>query len=373
MDNRKAEQIIRGLFSQAGIEVNGNQIHDIRVHNQKFYQRVLHHQNLGLGESYIDAWWDCESIDTLINKILRADLEDKVKGNWRIKLFYARSRLLNLQKQSRSFQVGQRHYDLGNDLYQAMLDKRLNYTCGYWRNADNLDDAQEAKLELVCKKINVHPGMRILELGCGWGSFAKYAAEKYGAHVLGVTVSKEQVELGMQLCKGLPVELRLHDYRTVSGTYDAVISIGIMEHVGYRNYRTYMEVVNRTLKDGGIAFIHTIGGNRTTTTTNPWTEKYIFPNSMLPSIAQLGTAMEGFFVMEDWHNIGPDYDKTLMAWYANFENAWDSLKHKYDERFRRMWRYYLLSAAGGFRSRGTQLWQIVMTRPGTVQPECRIS
>jgi cyclopropane-fatty-acyl-phospholipid synthase len=372
MDTRRAEHIIRELLAQAGIEINGNQTHDIHVHNPKFYPRIFSYGNLGLGESYMDGWWDCDSIDTLIDKILRANLESKVRGNWQIALYYFRSRMFNLQKRSRSFQVGQRHYDLGNDLYRAMLDKRLNYTCGYWRSADNLDDAQEAKLELVCKKINVQPGMRILELGCGWGSFAKFAAEKYGAHVLGVTVSKEQVDLGMQLCKGLPVELRLQDYREVTGTYDAVISIGILEHVGYRNYRTYIEVVDRTLKDGGIAFIHTIGGNKTTTTTNPWTEKYIFPNSMLPSISQLGTAMEGFFVMEDWHNIGPDYDKTLMAWYANFEDAWDTLKQKYDERFRRMWRYYLLSAAGGFRSRGTQLWQIVMTRPGTIQPDCRV-
>jgi cyclopropane-fatty-acyl-phospholipid synthase len=373
MATGNAELFIRDLLSQADITTNGNRPWDIQVHNKHFYDRVLRDAALGLGESYMDGWWDCDEIDVLIDRILRADLERKVRGSWRIKLYYLRSRIFNLQNRTRSFQVGQKHYDLGNDLYRAMLDKRMNYTCGYWKNAGNLDDAQEAKLDLVCKKINVQPGMRILELGCGWGSFAKYVAEKYDAHVLGVTVAKEQVELGMQLCKGLPVELRLLDYREVSGQYDAVVSIGIMEHVGYRNYRTYMEVTNRCLKDDGIAFIHTIGGNRSVTTTNPWTEKYIFPNSMLPSIAQLGNAMEGLFVMEDWHNFGPDYDKTLMAWYRNFENAWEELKHLYDERFRRMWRFYLLSSAGGFRSRGTQLWQVVMTKPGTKQPCCRIT
>jgi len=373
MAARKAEIIVRDLLYQAGIEINGNQPWDLHIHDNRLYDRVLRDAALGLGESYMDGWWDCDSIDALIDKILRADLEQKVRGSWRIKLYYLRSRLFNLQKHTRSFQVGQRHYDLGNDLYRAMLDKRMNYTCAYWKNAGNLDEAQEAKLDLVCKKINIKPGMRILELGCGWGSFAKYAAEKYGAEVIGVTVSKKQVELGMELCKGLPVELRLQDYRDVSGIYDAVVSIGIMEHVGYRNYRTYMEVADRCLRDDGIAFVHTIGGNKTTTTTNPWTGKYIFPNSMLPSIAQLGSTMEGLFVMEDWHNFGPDYDKTLMAWYRNFENARDDLKHNYDERFRRMWRYYLLSSAGGFRSRGTQLWQIVMTKPGTKQPCCRIS
>lgn len=373
MASQNAEHIVRKLLSTAEIDINGKNPWDIQVHDNRFYERVIRDAALGLGESYMDGWWDCDSIDRMIHRILRADFEYQAQGSWRIKLYYLRSKLFNLQKQTRAFQVGQRHYDIGNDLYTAMLDKRLNYTCGYWKRADNLDDAQEAKLDLVCRKINVQPGMTILELGCGWGSFAKYAAEKYGATVLGVTVSKGQAELGMQLCKGLPVELRLQDYRDVSGTYDAVISIGIMEHVGYRNYRTYMETVDRCLKNDGVAFIHTIGGNKSVTATNPWTGKYIFPNGMLPSIAQLGSAMEALFVMEDWHNFGPDYDKTLMAWYQNFENSWNELKHNYDERFRRMWRYYLLSSAGGFRARSTQLWQIVMTKPGTKQPCCRFN
>jgi cyclopropane-fatty-acyl-phospholipid synthase len=254
-----------------------------------------------------------------------------------------------------------------------MLDRRLNYTCAYWRNARNLDEAQEAKLELVCQKIGLKEGMSVLELGCGWGSFAKYAAEKHGARVLGVTVSKEQVALGMELCKGLPVELRLQDYRLVEGKYDAVVSIGIMEHVGYKNYRTYMEVADRCLKEDGVAFVHTIGGNVSATSGDAWSNTYIFPNGMLPSIAQLGRAMEGIFVMEDWHNFGPHYVPTLRAWYANFEQAWPSLRDKYGERFRRMWHYYLLGAAGGFRARHSQLWQVVFTRKGAAQPDCRLA
>jgi len=305
--------------------------------------------------------------------VLLARLDEKIRGDWRVGLFILRSRLFNLQTSSRAYEVGERHYDLGNDLYCAMLDRRLNYTCAYWKNASTLDEAQEAKLDLVCRKIGIFPGMRILELGCGWGSFAKYAAERYGAHVLGVTVSKEQVALGTQLCKGLPVELRLQDYREVEGQYDAVISIGIMEHVGYRNYRTYMQVVDRCLKPGGVAFIHTIGSNQDVTSADPFSNKYIFPNGMLPSIPQLSKAMEGLFVIEDLHNIGPHYDPTLMAWCANFDRAWPELKQRYGERFRKMWRYYLLSSAGGFRSRSQQLWQIVMTRRGTPQPDCRFS
>ncbi|MBG0787571.1 MAG: cyclopropane fatty acyl phospholipid synthase [Anaerolineaceae bacterium] len=367
----KSEKIVRDLLQTADIQANGDRPWDIQVRDDRLYDRILRDASLGLGEAYMDGWWDCQAIDQFIDRVLRADLRTKVEQNLRLVFQVARAKLTNRQSRQRAYEVGEQHYDLGNDLYRAMLDKRLNYTCAYWRDADNLDDAQEAKLELVCRKIGAHPGMRILELGCGWGSFAKYAAEKHGCQVLGVTISKEQVVLGNELCQGLPVELRLQDYREVTGEYDAVISIGVMEHVGYKNYHTYMDVVERTLKPGGVAFIHTIGGNHSITTGDPWTDKYIFPNGMLPSITQLGKAMEDRFVMEDWHNFGPYYDQTLMAWHANFEAAWPKLKEKYGERFRRMWTYYLLSSAGGFRSRSTQLWQIVMTRPGTPQPDCR--
>ena len=373
MAKSKDESLARKLLSLAGITINGNQPYDIKVHNEALFKRVLNEEALGLGESYMDGWWDCESLDQFVDKISRAKLEEKVKGNLKMQWHVLRSKLFNLQKHSRAYQVGQQHYDLGNDLYKAMLDKRMNYSCAYWKNAANLDDAQEAKLELICQKLGLKPGMTVLDLGCGYGSFAKYAAEKYGVQVTGVNVSKQQVELGREMCKGLPVELKLEDYRNVSGKYDRVLSIGFMEHVGYKNYRTNKETVYRTLKDDGIALIQTIGENVSTTTCNAWTNKYIFPNGMIPSIAQLAKAMEGLFVMEDLHNFGPDYDKTLIAWHNNFENAWNRLKENYDERFRRMWRYYLLNSAGGFRSRSNQLWQIVMTKPGIKQPNCRIS
>ncbi|MQY76934.1 MAG: cyclopropane fatty acyl phospholipid synthase [Spirochaeta sp.] len=367
------ERIIKRLFALAGVAVNGDQPWDITIHDLRFYRRALKEQALGLGESYMDGWWDCPALDQFFHRILSAKLQEKVKGNWKIKLDILKSRLFNLQSGKRAYQVGEQHYDIGNDLYRRMLDKRMIYTCAYWKKARTLDQAQEAKLDLVCRKINLKKGMTVLELGCGWGTFARYAAEKYGAKVTAVTVSREQVDLGRELCRGLPVEIKLEDYRRVTGKYDRVVSIGIMEHVGYKNYRTYMETVDRTLKDDGIAFVHTIGQNKSESTVNSWTVRYIFPNSMLPSIAQLGKAMEGIFIMEDWHNFGPDYDKTLMAWHANFEKSWPELKEKYGDRFYRIWRYYLLSSAGGFRARFNQLWQIVMTRTGSQQPDCRHS
>lgn len=373
MAPENSETLIRHLLDLAQVQVDGQNPWDISVHDQRFYDRVVRDSSLGLGEAYMDGWWDSPAVDQFIFHVLSAHLDEKVKGDWRALLAGFKAKIFNQQSSARAFEVGEKHYDLGNDLYRAMLDHRLNYTCAYWKNAHSLDEAQEAKLDLVCKKIGANPGMRILELGCGWGSFAKYAAERYGVQVLGVTVSKEQVELGMELCRGLPVELRLQDYREVQGKYDAVISIGVMEHVGYKNYRTYMQVVDRCLKQDGIAFIHAIGANRSGTSGEPWSNKYIFPNGMLPSIAQLGSAMEGLFVMEDWHNFGPDYDKTLMAWWQNFETAWPRLSAQYDDRFYRMWRYYLLNSAGAFRARYQQLWQIVMTRIGTPQPECRYS
>ncbi|MGC9398886.1 MAG: cyclopropane fatty acyl phospholipid synthase [Anaerolineae bacterium] len=371
----KSEHFIRELLEHADVEINGNRPWDIQIHDPRFYDRVIREVELGFGEAYMDGWWDCEALDELINRIFLADLPDKLQGNWKLALHALKMRLFNLQTRRRATEVAERHYDLGNDLYEAMLDKRMNYTCGYWKEADNLDEAQEAKLELVCRKIGLEPGMTVLELGSGFGSFAQYAAEEYGAVVTGYNISKEQVKLARERCAGLPVTFKLQDYRDAEGTYDRVISIGVMEHVGHKNYRTYMEVVDRTLKEDGIAFFHTIGANVSAGVGNAWTHKYIFPNGMLPSIAQLGKAMEGLFVVEDWHNFGPYYDPTLMAWYENFEAAWPELRKnpRYDERFYRMWRFYLLSSAGGFRARSQQLWQVVMTRPGTPQPDCRIS
>jgi len=301
---------------------------------------------------------------TFVYRIVRANLEDKVRGNWKLLLRVLAARIFNLQSKSKAFVIGERHYDLGNELFENMLDKRMVYSCAYWKNANTLDEAQENKLDLICRKIGLQPGMRILDIGCGWGSLAKYAAEKYDAKVVGITVSKEQVTLGRDLCKGLPVEIRLQDYRDISESFDHVVSVGMFEHVGYKNYKTFMRCVRKCLKDDGLFLLHTIGGNESVIAPEPWTHKYIFPNGLLPSIRQIGAAIEGLFVMEDWHNFSVDYDRTLMAWHRNFEKSWDAIKSNYDERFYRMWRYFLLSNAGAFRARKNQLWQLVLSKKG---------
>lgn len=355
---------VQSLLAGTGVTINGSQPHDPQIHEEAFYKRVATKANLGLGESYMDGWWDCDKIDEFISRLLKVDIKDRMKKDWATVAVVAASVLLNRQTTRRARKVGEQHYDVGNDLYKAMLDKNMVYTCGYWKDADNLDEAQEAKLDLVCKKIGLKKGDKVLDIGCGWGSWAKFAAEKYGAHVVGVTISKEQQELGQKRCEGLPVEIRLQDYRDVDEQFDHIISLGMAEHVGYKNYREYMEVAAKNLKPGGIFLLHTIGSLKSVVATDPWIEKYIFANSMLPSMAQLSKAAEGLFVLEDFQNFGADYDKTLMAWFENFDKAWPGLKDSYDDRFYRMWKYYLLSCAGSFRSRRNQLWQLVLSKGG---------
>lgn len=367
MKSEKYKRLVEELLNLAGIQINGSHSWDIQINDDRFYKRAIGEVELGMGESYMDGWWDSENIDEMIYKIIRADLLNKVQHNLKIALQLLGFWLLNMQARHRAFVIGEKHYDLGNDLFRYMLDKRMNYSCAYWKDAKTLDQAQENKLELICKKIYLTPGMRVLDIGCGWGAFGKYAAEKYDVEVVGITVSKEQVYLGKEMCKGFPVEFRLQDYRGIKEKFDRIVSVGMIEHVGYKNYREYFKIAERNLNDNGLFLLHTIGEVRSTKSTDAWTHKYIFSNGMLPSISQLGKAIEGLFVMEDWHNIGADYDKTLMCWYNNFITNWDYLKNKYNERFFRMWKYFLLSSAGAFRARNkNQLWQIVLSKNGVL-------
>ncbi|NVB77816.1 MAG: cyclopropane fatty acyl phospholipid synthase [Kofleriaceae bacterium] len=368
-----AESIVRELFGLAGIEIGGTARGDIRVHDPRFYERVIRDASVGFGESYMEEWWETDALDVTIDKIMRANLKQKIQGSWRMRALTVKAVMLNLQAKTRSGANVEAHYDIGNDLYTRMLDERMVYTCAYWKNAKTLTEAQEAKLDLVCRKVGLEPGMRVLDLGCGWGGLASWAAEKYGCTVLGVTLSKDQVSLGSEKWKHLPVELRLCDYRDVQGTFDRVVSIGMMEHVGPKNHRAMLETIDRCLKPEGVALIHTIANNRSLRHGTPFIEKYIFPNAVAPSIAQIGRAMEGLFVLEDLHNIGPDYDPTLMAWWENFDRTYSEIAHRYDRKFYLMWKFYLLAAAGASRSRDGQLYQIVMTKTGRAQPDCRKS
>lgn len=359
------KQMVERLLNHAGIQINGTEPWDIQVFDERFYQRVSSHPSLGLGESYMDGWWECARIDEMMARIFRARIDKQVRKSPRDLFALLLNRLINQQTRYRSLQVAEQHYNLGNSFYQKMLGSSMNYSCGYWKEASDLDKAERNKMELICRKLMLRPGLKLLDIGCGWGSLAKYAASNYGVEVVGITISEPQIEFAVKSCQGLPVIILNQDYRDLSlGKFDRVVSVGMFEHVGYKNYEQFIKSVKDHLTDDGLFLLHTIGANKTSHSGDLWINKYIFPNGMLPSIAQIGSAIEPHFVMEDWHNFGADYDKTLMEWHKKFNENWEEIKDQYDERFRRMWNYYLLSCAGGFRARVLQLWQIVMTING---------
>ena len=352
------------LLGPAGIQLNGAGACDIQVHNPDLFRRVIRDGTVGLGEAYMDGWWDCDRIDELFCRGIKAGFEVALRKKLRFLAFHFVLRIFNRQSPKRAFIVGKRHYDIGNDLFDAMLDPHMNYSCGYWSNAKNLDSAQEAKMALICRKLQLKPGMRVLDVGCGWGGLSRWMALQHGVEVTGITISREQADLARQRCQGLPVMIELMDYRDLSGQFDCIVSVGMFEHVGRQNYASYFKIMHSLLAPGGLFLLQTIGARRHVYSLDPWIEKYIFPNGMLPPARAIVDGTDKLFTIEDWHNFGADYDRTLMAWHQNLIDAWPSLSGQYDDRFRRMFEYYLLTSAGAFRSRENQCWQVVLSAGG---------
>lgn len=351
------------MLASADILIEGTRPWDVRVLNEDIYERVAVEGMLGVGEGYMDGWWECDQLDEMICRAFKANFHREIRP-LKYLLFTLDAQLRNLQRKARAFQVGEQHYDLGDNLYRAMLDQRMIYSCAYWQDAETLDQAQENKLDLIARKLQFEPGMKVLDIGCGWGGALHYFVEKYGVSGVGITISRDQQRTAQELCKDQPVEIRLQDYRDLDERFDCIYSLGMFEHVGHKNYDAYMQTVRRCLKPNALFLLHTIGGRFSQARSDPWLTRYIFPNGMLPSPAQITTASEGVLNIEDWHNFPHDYERTLMCWYDRFKQNWDTLKDQYDERFFRMWRYYLLACAGGFRAGGNQLWQIVYSRDG---------
>jgi cyclopropane-fatty-acyl-phospholipid synthase len=358
--------VLAKLVEIADVRFNGGRPWDIRVLDPSLYDRILRDGSLGFGEAFMDGSWESDRLDETFDRLLRADLERRVSRVARLHFLWlhVKNMAANRQSRSRAFQVGEQHYDIGNDVYSAMLDSSMSYSCGYWKDADDLETAQQQKLRLICDKLELQAGESLLDIGCGWGGLARFAAEHYGVSVTGITVSREQRKLALERCAGLPVDISLSDYRDLTGRFDKVVSVGMFEHVGPKNYQTYFQVVDRVMAENGLFLLHTIGNYDTTHTTDAWIDKYIFPNGKLPSARQIAAAVEPWFIIEDWHNFGQDYDRTLMAWWHNFDAAWPRLAQHYDVRFYRMFRYYLNACAGYFRSRQGQLWQLVLSRRG---------
>lgn len=365
----KVKEAVVALLKRADVRINGLKKRDIRVIDKRLYRRVLTGGSLALGEAYMDGWWYANHLDVFFAKVLRAKLDRSIR-TWKFLRVYLAAKLFNRQRFRKAFHIGKHHYDIGNELYEKMLGKHMQYSCAYWKRAKTLVQAQKAKLDLICRKLQLKPGMTLLDIGCGWGGLLEYAAKKYKITGVGITVSKEQAKVARKRCKNLPVKIFMKDYRELNQEFDRVVSVGMIEHVGPKNYRTYMKVAHRCLKQYGLFLLHTIGGNKSVDTTEPWIDTYIFPGGVIPSAKQLMKATEKLFVLEDWHNFGPHYDKTLMAWHKNFVEAWPKLRkvkdatgnQKYDVRFFRMWTYYLLSCAGSFRARKNQVWQLVLSK-----------
>lgn len=357
-------RMVQGLLAIADIKINGTRPFDIRVRNPDFFKRVLREGSLGLGESYMDGWWECDRLDCFFQRILRAGLEKKAPHHLKDILHIVAARLINLQSRKRAWIVGEEHYDLGNDLFSLMLDTHMQYSCGYWKQATTLEQAQQAKLRMICEKLQLQPGMTLLDIGCGWGGLAAYAARHYGVSVYGVTISREQQKLAQARCSDLNVTIALQDYRDLNRHFDRIVSVGMFEHVGPKNYDTYFRVVSKNLKPEGLFLLHTIGANKTDSQVDHWINKYIFPNGCLPSLRHVASRSEPYLVMEDWHNFGADYDKTLMAWHDRFVAGWPQLANRYSPRFNRMFRYYLNACAGAFRARNIQLWQVLFSPQG---------
>lgn len=362
--NDRWYRIVEEMLAEAGVAINGPRAWDIRVHNPALFKRILQEGSLGFGESYMDGWWECERLDMLFTRILQTGVDERLPKSLSDIARIAYARLFNRQSRKRAWQVGKEHYDIGNDLFRAMLDPYMQYSCGYWKEAQTLEQAQQAKLRMICEKLQLKPGMTLLDIGCGWGGLAQFAAQNYGVSVHGVTISAEQQKLAQERCAGLDVEILLQDYRDLDRQFDRIVSVGMFEHVGPKNYETYFSVAARNLKPDGLFLLHTIGSNQTDLNVDAWIDKYIFPNGCLPSVRHIAEASEGRFVMEDWHNFGADYDRTLMAWLENFKRAWPDLMGGYSERFERMFTYYLNACAGAFRSRNIQLWQVLFSPAG---------
>lgn len=363
-----AKKAIESAFAEVDVRFDGGRAHDITVHNDALFQRFLRSGRLGMGEAYMDGWWDCADLDELYFRMLRHDLRSILnahKKDFRFVFDAIKAKLAPAGSLGRSHQIAHKHYNWGDELFEAFLDSRMQYTCGYWHESTTLEEAQVAKLDLICRKLGLKKGMTLLDIGCGWGGLAKYAAKKYGAQVVGVTVSENQATYARKLCEGLAVEIRLQDYRKLEGIFDRITVVGMIEHVGRAYYRDLFDKAASVLKDDGLFLLHTIGASNSDW-AEPFATKYIFPGGYLPSLAQLTTAMEDLFVVEDVQNFGHDYSRTLLAWNENFVKNYPKIKNDYDQRFYRMWTFFLQRASGAFRARHQHLWQLVLSKQGVL-------
>jgi len=368
--SKKSEQKVRELLLTSNIEVDGDNPQDIQVHDTSVYDRWLRDGSLGIGESYMEGLWSSNALDQTMKQLIdnMDELESRVKKSPSLILYTLKLKFLNLQNKIGAKRVIEKHYNDDVNLFSEMLDSYMQYTCGYWnRGAKDLEVAQRNKMQLIAEKLHLKPGMQILDMGSGFGGLSYFLATEYDVRVTAVTLSENQHEWATCNFAHPNITFILGDYRDImSGEYDRIVSVGLLEHIGIKNYQLFFKKVFSLLKPEGIYLLHTIGSARTTTSTDQWIDKYIFPGGQLPSFKQIVDSIEEPFVIEDWHNFGENYSQTLHAWHHNLKKDWQIKTSSIltDKEFR-MWEYYLLSCAGNFEARSSvQLWQIVICKNG---------
>lgn len=342
------------------------------------YRRVLVQGDLGLGESYMDGQWESNDLEAFVAEMLKLEVVKKDLGLLGLPLLSSAivgsvSWLLfptNLSASGAKQNIA-KHYDISMKLYEQMLGPTMQYSGAYYHAPDmSLEAAQIAKMRLVAEKLDLKPGMKVLELGCGFGALADLMATEYGVEVTGVTLSEDQHAYAKKHFKNGKVDIRLQDYRSMTGQFDRIYSVGIFEHIGRNCYETYFEKCQELLKDDGIMVIHTIGFCRSGQWNHGgWMNTYIFPGAELPTMSHFTQQFQEQWHLEDWQSFGVSYAKTLRAWKDNLNN-WQGLE-EFDQSFRRMWEYYLMCCAASFQARRTKLWQLVYTKyPSKRQDDC---
>lgn len=354
--------LLEPLLARAGVKVDGKEPWDIQVADQRFFRTVLTQGSLGLGEAYLRGWWTCNDLEELSYRLIRS-------GLYKTSLLLPQPVLANLlhatinqQSKEKSLRVAVQHYSLGNDVFLDFLGRHHLYSCGYFKDTDDLDVAQRQKLEKVCRLLDLRPGDRVLDVGGGWGEFARYAATQHGCEVTSINIADEQIKFAREYCKDASVEIRRCDYRDVTGRFDKIVVMAMLTHVGYKNYRGFMEVMDRCLEPGGLMLVESVGGHKSRKDCEPWINRYIFPGGVVPSLEQFDRAVAGLFARKALDEFGSSYVHTLRAWHRNFVQAWPAHRSRYDDRMRLMFEYFFLTVAGAFRAGYLLHWHLLFQK-----------
>lgn len=349
------------LLREANIEPNGASPWDPQIKDERFYRTVLLRGSVGLGDAYLNGWWECADISGFILRIIKSGIHLRVP---RVDIFLRRLRfgLIDAQNRIRSKRVAELHYDEDPYIFEVMLGSTNSYTCARWKGVITLDAAQQQKMDLLCKKAGLSSGMTVLDIGSGWGGFLAYAAERYQVRGIGLTISKTQLDYARKRYGNLPVEFRLQDYRDFVGGVDAVVSICVIEHVGSDHYREYFQKVRETLtREDGFFAMQCILACDTQARMDPWTEKHIFPNGILPTLERIENAVEGILHIVDREFFRDDYVRTFSAWYENLVRNKNAIIARCGVRYFRKYEYYLCLYIAGFGSGRIDVGQFVLS------------